>query len=243
MAETVDHPRRHRTGVCGLADVDEAGISRGRAAFESAHRFYSVDDMRIAPDARHLACGCWFGQRGLWVWRSLESPSPELVVRDTKQAVRCPLAIAQDERLGLRRWPDLMEVGAWTTAASDVRCIEVSPDRAWVGVAGHLRGYADAAVAFHCAASGRVEHRLSSAAAAPSSVAFSADGSLVATAHARGELRCHRVGTWEAVLVGRAAPEALSAVAFWPTGRRLVASGRDARRGPPVLAWDLPLET
>lgn len=308
------------------------GPKQGAAAFECSRRFYSVDDMRISPDGVHVACGCWFGQRGLFVWRFGGEGAPELVVGTPREAVRsvrfsadgallfvagertvrvldmraskprslqhsldgevASMAVAPEggdwaavldkERVVVRRtllagnggsetiaskaisatalsfldagtllvggvdrvtrhtWASLEETGAWRVPEGEVRCIEVSPDRQWLGVAGFRRGRG--VLHFIHATRGSVEHSLGSVNTGPSCVAFSSDGARVATVHDGGEVRCHRVGTWETTLVRRGQPEALNAIAFWPGDRRIVAAGRDPRRGPPLLAWGMDAE-
>jgi hypothetical protein len=152
------------------------------------------------------------------------------------------LLVSQRDRIERRRWPELDVIGSWRIPRADVRCVEVSEDGVWAGIAAYTEPAVRGVVHFVRAETGRLEHTLRGGIASPSSIAFSRDGMLVATVRAAREIVCLRLGSWETVMEGRGAFEAVSSVAFWPDGLRVVAAGRDPRRGPPVLAWPLPRE-
>ncbi|MEV5828662.1 DUF4303 domain-containing protein [Spirillospora sp. NPDC052242] len=72
----------------------------------------------------------------------------------------------------------------------------------------------------------------------PADLAFSPNGTVLATAHEDGDVHVWEVGTGRHVRRLRGAQEAMNAV-VWLDGARLAAAGRDVDAGPPVCVWTI----
>ncbi|GGV16150.1 hypothetical protein GCM10010182_41150 [Actinomadura cremea] len=73
---------------------------------------------------------------------------------------------------------------------------------------------------------------------APADLAFSPDGTVLATAHEDGDVHVWEIGTGRHVRRLRGPQESMSAV-VWLDGARLAAAGRDVDLGPPVHVFQL----
>ncbi|MCG5217373.1 DUF4303 domain-containing protein [Streptosporangium soli] len=72
----------------------------------------------------------------------------------------------------------------------------------------------------------------------PTDLAFSPDGTLLASAHDNGDVHTWEVGTGRHLQRLRGVQESMTAVVF-VDGRRLAAAGRDVDAGPPVYLWTI----
>jgi WD40 repeat protein len=117
----------------------------------------------------------------------------------------------------------------------------LSPDGKWLALSGTPVGRGKLGVPVHVLAleDGHVETVLTGHTNVVTSLAFSPDNGLLATAGLDGTVRVYSTANWQLRVALKEHPKGINCVAFDPRGTRLATAGRDNQ----VFVWDLRVKS